>query len=201
MAAQIPIKDDAAANKVAMDKVKADKLREVCAGHDGTWVAHPALVILALEVFDKQMPQPNQLFVRREDVNVSGADLISTKGVTGKITEKGVRLNINVSLQYMEAWLRGVGCVPIHNMMEDAATAEISRSQVWQWAHHQVKTAEGTVVTPDFVTRVLNEETELVKSQLPLHLQKGNKFDLANKLLGSTLLGKGYAEFLTVYYI
>jgi malate synthase len=199
MAAQIPIKENATANQIAMDKVKADKLREVTAGHDGTWVAHPDLVKLAKTVFDKHMPQPNQLFVRREDVVVKGSDLISTQGVTGKITEKGVRLNINVSLQYMEAWLRGLGCVPIHNMMEDAATAEISRSQVWQWAKHQVKTAEGASVTPDYVTRVLNEETEAIKKSLPPHLQKGNKFDEARKLLEGTLLGKGYAEFLTVF--
>jgi malate synthase len=201
MAAQIPIKDNAAANQAAMDKVKADKLREVTAGHDGTWVAHPDLVKLAKAVFDKHMPQPNQLFIRREDVVVKGSDLISTQGVTGKITEKGVRLNINVSLQYMEAWLRGLGCVPIHNMMEDAATAEISRSQVWQWAKHQVKTAEGISITPDYVTRVLSEETESIKRSLPAHLQKGNKFDDARKLLEGTLLGQGYAEFLTVFFV
>jgi malate synthase len=196
MAAQIPIKNDSNANKVAMDKVRADKKREATAGHDGTWVAHPALVKLATEVFDQFMPQPNQLFVRREDVKVSAADLISTKGIVGKITESGVRLNINVSLQYMEAWLRGVGCVPIHNMMEDAATAEISRSQVWQWVRHEVKTSEGTPVTADLVIKILGEETELIKKSLPSAI-KQNKFDLAKELLESTLLGKGYAEFLT----
>ena len=109
-----------------------------------------------------------------------------------------LRLNINVSLQYMEAWLRGLGCVPIHNMMEDAATAEISRSQVWQWAKHNVKTAEGVLVNADYVSRVLAEETVAIKANLPAALVKGNKFDAAKKLLESTLLGQGYAEFLTV---
>jgi len=197
MAAQIPIKNNPVANQTAMDKVRADKQREVLAGHDGTWVAHPDLVILAKEVFDKYMPQPNQLFVRREDVVVKAADLISIQGVKGKVTEKGVRLNINVSLQYMEAWLRGLGCVPIHNMMEDAATAEISRSQVWQWAKHNVKTSEGIVINADFVSRVLAEETVSIKASLPASMVKSNKFDAAEKLLESTLLGQGYAEFLT----
>ena len=200
MAAQIPIKNNPVANQTAMDKVRADKQREVLAGHDGTWVAHPDLVILAKEVFDKYMPQPNQLFVRREDVVVKAADLISTQGVKGKVTEKGVRLNINVSLQYMEAWLRGLGCVPIHNMMEDAATAEISRSQVWQWAKHNVRTSEGIVINADFVSRVLAEETASIKASLPASMVKVNKVDAAEKLLESTLLGQGYAEFLTVRF-
>lgn len=200
MAAQIPIKDDPVKNKAAMDKVYQDKLREVKAGHDGTWVAHPALVKLALEVFNKEMPQPNQLFVLREDVVVTGADLISTKGITGKVTEAGVRLNINVSLQYMEAWLRGLGCVPIHNMMEDAATAEISRSQVWQWAKHNVKTVEGTLINSDFVHRVLGEEVLSIKKSLSGSLAKNNKFDQARELLEGTLRGEGYAEFLTVSF-
>lgn len=198
MAAQIPIKDDPVANQAAMDKVRADKLREVTAGHDGTWVAHPALVVLAKSVFDKHMPQPNQLFVRREDVHVKGSDLISTQGIKGKVTEKGVRLNINVSLQYMEAWLRGLGCVPIHNMMEDAATAEISRSQVWQYAKHNVKTADGVLINADYIIRVLNEETAAIKATLPPSKASLFKFDAAKKLLESTLLGQGYAEFLTV---
>ncbi|KAJ3255551.1 Malate synthase, glyoxysomal [Boothiomyces macroporosus] len=196
MAAQIPIKDNQTANQIAMDKVRADKLREVQAGHDGTWVAHPDLVTLAKAVFDKHMPQPNQLFVRREDVKVSGQDLISTQGVKGNITEKGVRLNINVSLQYMEAWIRGSGCVPIHNMMEDAATAEISRSQVWQWAKHNSKTVEGVTVTPEYVSRILQEETDAIIKSLPPN-QK-HRFVEAKKLLEGTLLGRDYAEFLTV---
>ncbi len=125
MAAQIPIKDNPSANAAAMEKVTKDKIREVQAGHDGTWVAHPDLVKLARGVFDQYMPGPNQLHVRREDVNVTAHDLLNTK-VKGTITENSLRINVSIALQYMEAWLRGLGCVPIHNLMEDAATAEIS---------------------------------------------------------------------------
>lgn len=127
MAAQIPIRDDPAANNTAMEKVRKDKLREVQAGHDGTWVAHPALVKVALEIFNKHMPTPNQLHVRRDDVRVTPQDLLNTQ-VKGTIDVAGIRTNVSIALQYMEAWLRGSGCVPIHNLMEDAATAEISVS-------------------------------------------------------------------------
>lgn len=127
MAAQIPIRDDPAANDVALAKVKKDKMREAQAGHDGTWVAHPALVKLAKDIFDQQMPTPNQIHIRRDDVQVTQADLLNMK-VDGKISEAAIRLNVSIALQYMEAWLRGSGCVPIHNLMEDAATAEISAS-------------------------------------------------------------------------
>lgn len=116
MAAQIPIKDDPAANDKAMESVRADKLREVRAGHDGTWVAHPALAPIASEVFNKYMPTPNQLFVRREDVNITANDLLNTN-VPGKITEEGIRKNLNIGLSYMEGWLRGVGCIPINYLM------------------------------------------------------------------------------------
>jgi malate synthase len=116
MAAQIPIKDNAAANDKAMENVRADKLREVRAGHDGTWVAHPALAAIASEVFNKYMPTPNQLFVRREDVNITANDLLNTN-VPGKITEDGIRKNLNIGLSYMEGWLRGVGCIPINYLM------------------------------------------------------------------------------------
>ncbi len=199
MAAQIPIKDNASANETAMNKVKADKLREVSAGHDGTWVAHPDLVKLAKEIFDKHMPQANQLYVRREDVTVTAADLISTTGFEkGTITDKGLHMNVNVALQYMEAWLRGSGCVPIHNLMEDAATAEISRSQIWQWVKHGAKTREGKVVTSDYVSQVMNEEMALIKSQLGESEFSKSKFELAKTFLSSTVLGKDYADFLTV---
>ena len=116
MAAQIPIKNDPKANDVAMDKVRADKLREVRHGHDGTWVAHPALAPIASEVFNKYMPTPNQLFRRREDFHVTGADLLNTN-VPGKLTEAGIRQNLNIGLGYMEGWLRGIGCVPINFLM------------------------------------------------------------------------------------
>src|SRR6266581_9625944 len=131
MAAQIPIKNDPAANEAALEKVRQDKLREVRAGHDGTWVAHPGLVPVAAHVFDASMPGPNQLHVTREDVRVTASDLLTVP--EGDITEAGLRTNVDVGIQYLESWLRGSGCVPIYNLMEDAATAEISRSQVWQW--------------------------------------------------------------------
>src|SRR6195952_4366754 len=132
MAAQIPIKNDQKANDIAMASVRADKLREVRAGHDGTWVAHPALASIASEVFNKHMPTPNQLYIRREDVNVTANDLLNMN-MPGTVTEEGIRKNLSIGVGYMEGWLRGVGCVPLNYLMEDAATAEVSRSQLWQW--------------------------------------------------------------------
>lgn len=196
MAAQIPIKDNKAANDAAMTKVRNDKLREVTAGHDGTWVAHPDLVKIALEIFDKGMPQANQLHVLREDVNVTAEDLRSLQGVSDKITEAGVRNNIDVALAYTEAWLSGNGCVPIHNLMEDAATAEISRSQVWQWVRHNARTVEGRVITADFVASVLKEEVEKRRAALGAKFAS-TRFELAAKLLGNTMLGGAYDDFLT----
>jgi len=134
MAAQIPIKGDPAANEAALEKVRADKLREVHAGHDGTWVAHPALVPVAQEIFDRYMPGPNQLDVLREDVEVSAAQLLAP--ACGTITRAGFDNNVEVALRYTAAWLEGLGCVPIHHLMEDAATAEIARAQLWQWLHY-----------------------------------------------------------------
>ena len=134
MAAQIPIKGDEDANEKAMAKVRADKLREVQAGHDGTWVAHPALVPVAKDIFDRHMPSPNQLHIKREDVDVGRDALISPCG--GTISRAGFDNNVEVALRYTAAWLEGLGCVPIHHLMEDAATAEIARAQLWQWVHH-----------------------------------------------------------------
>ena len=143
MAAQIPIKNDPAANEAALDKVRQDKLREVKAGHDGTWVAHPGLVPIAAGIFDEYMKTPNQLGVKREDVQITAADLLRVP--EGQITEQGLKLNVDVGIQYIESWLGGNGCVPIYNLMEDAATAEISRVQVWQWRHHGVKLSDARV--------------------------------------------------------
>ncbi|KAJ1546523.1 hypothetical protein HK405_007025 [Cladochytrium tenue] len=197
MAAQIPIKDNAAANNAAMTKVHNDKLREVKAGHDGTWVAHPDLVKIAMDIFNEHMPQPNQLFVRREEVQVTAQDLLSPKGLTGKVTEAGVRTNVNVALQYMESWLRGLGCVPIHNLMEDAATAEISRSQLWQWVRHRATTAEGIAVTPEWISKVLEEEVAAIRTQIGPQRFTASKFPQAAEFLGSTIKGGDYSEFLT----
>jgi len=157
MAAQIPIKGDAEANERAMAKVRADKLREVTDGHDGTWVAHPALVPIAREVFDEQVKGPNQLERLREDVQVSADDLLRVPA--GTRTEEGLRQNVRVGVQYIEAWLRGVGCVPLYHLMEDAATAEISRAQVWQWIHHGARLDDtGEIVTAQLLRRVMDEE-------------------------------------------
>jgi malate synthase len=158
MAAQIPIKNDPARNEEALEKVRQDKLREVTAGHDGTWVAHPGLVPLALEVFNRYMTTPNQIHVRREDVRVNAGDLLAP--TPGTITEQGLRVNIDVGMQYLESWLNGNGCVPIYNLMEDAATAEISRTQVWQWIHHRATLADGRTVTAELVREIVKSELE-----------------------------------------
>ncbi|KAI2780906.1 malate synthase, glyoxysomal [Daldinia loculata] len=192
MAAQIPIKDDKEANDKAMEGVRADKLREVRAGHDGTWVAHPALASIASEIFNKHMPTPNQLFRRREDVKVGRNDLLNMN-VPGKITEDGIRKNLNIGLGYMEAWIRGVGCVPINYLMEDAATAEVSRSQLWQWVRHGVTTAEGKKVDKAYALQLLKEQTD----QLAANAPKGNKFGLASQYFAGQITGEDYADFLT----
>ncbi|KAI1457321.1 malate synthase, glyoxysomal [Annulohypoxylon moriforme] len=192
MAAQIPIKDDKEANDKAMEGVRADKLREVRAGHDGTWVAHPALASIASEIFNKHMPTPNQLFRRREDVKIGQNDLLNMN-VPGKITEEGIRKNLNIGLGYMEAWVRGVGCVPINYLMEDAATAEVSRSQLWQWVRHGVTTAEGKKVDKAYALKLLKEQTD----QLAANAPKGNKFSLASQYFAGQITGEDYADFLT----
>lgn len=194
MAAQIPIKNDAKANETAMASVRADKLREVRAGHDGTWVAHPALAAIASDVFNEHMPTPNQMHIRREDVNIGPHDLLNMN-VPGSITEEGIRKNLNIGLCYMEGWLRGVGCVPINYLMEDAATAEVSRSQLWQWVRHGVSTKEGKVLDKNYSLRLLQEQAQELEDSAP----KGNKFQLAAKYFGSQVTGEDYAEFLTRY--
>lgn len=153
MAAQIPIKDNPEANEAALAKVRADKEREARDGHDGTWVAHPGLVQIALDVFNEHMPTPNQIHRQREDVNPTAADLLRVS--EGTITDAGLRVNVDVGIQYLAAWLGGNGCVPIYNLMEDAATAEISRTQVWQWIRHGSKTAEGTAITAEYVRSII----------------------------------------------
>lgn len=192
MAAQIPIKNDPQANETAMAGVRADKLREVRAGHDGTWVAHPALAAIAAEVFNANMPTPNQMHIRREDVHITRNDLLNCN-VPGTITELGIRKNLNIGLGYMEAWIRGVGCVPINYLMEDAATAEVSRSQLWQWCRHGVTTSEGKKMTPEYAVKLLQEQAKELESKAP----KGNKFQLAAKYFEGQVTGEDYAEFLT----
>jgi malate synthase len=192
MAAQIPIKNDESANAAAMAKVRADKEREVGEGHDGTWVAHPGLVGLAKEVFDKGMPQPNQIARKRQDVHVTAADLL--KVPAGSITEAGLRANINVGLGYVESWLRGIGCVPLYHLMEDAATAEISRSQVWQWIRHRASLADGRKVTRELCHRTLAEELARLKEGAPAT----NRYDDAAKLFREMIDAERFVEFLTL---
>lgn len=192
MAAQIPIKDDKKANDAAMDSVVKDKLREVRAGHDGTWVAHPALAKLAVDVFNEHMPTPNQIFKRREEVQVTGNDLLNMN-VPGSITEEGIRKNLNIGLCYMEGWLRGIGCVPINYLMEDAATAEVSRSQLWQWARHGIQTAEGKKVDASYAKKLLFEQAEKLEKGGP----KGNQFKRAAQYFAGQVTGEDYSEFLT----
>jgi len=196
MAAQIPIKNDPAANEAALEKVKQDKLREVKAGHDGTWVAHPGLVPIAKEIFDEYMKTPNQIFVKREDVHVTAADLVEVP--TGEISEAGLRLNINVGLQYLESWLRGNGCVPIYNLMEDAATAEISRAQVWQWVRHQVKLSDGRQITKELVASTIQEELAKLKEMLGAERFTNGKFELAAQLYEQMMTTPKFDEFLTL---
>jgi len=187
MAAQIPIKNDPAANEKALDKVRQDKLREVQAGHDGTWVAHPGLVPVAKEIFDAHMKQANQIGCRREDVHVTAKDLLAVP--VGEITEEGVRWNIDVGLQYLESWLRGSGCVPIYNLMEDAATAEICRAQVWQWVRHRATLSNGRPVTQEMVREAIAEQ----KNKL-----KGSRMAEAAEIYEHMMTSPDFAEFLTL---
>jgi malate synthase len=191
MAAQIPIKSDPAANEKALEKVRQDKLREVKAGHDGTWVAHPGLVAVAKEIFDRYMPQANQIAVRRDDVHVSQHDLLRVPA--GDITEQGLHLNIDVGIQYLESWLRGNGCVPIYNLMEDAATAEISRAQVWQWLRHGARLSDGRSVTRDLVKQVIGEERDKLKQRFG-----AGKFDQASQLFDRMMTGGEFPDFMTL---
>jgi malate synthase len=192
MAAQIPVKNNPAANEEAFAKVRADKEREARDGHDGTWVAHPGMVQLALDAFNAAMPQPNQIDRKREDVNVTAEDLLAF-GPSEPITEAGLRQNISVGVQYLEAWLRGHGAVPLFNLMEDAATAEISRAQVWQWIRHpRGVLTDGRKVSKELFRTVLHEELAKVKRF------EGDKFDSARDLFDSITTDDQFAEFLTL---
>jgi malate synthase len=196
MAAQIPIKNDPAANEAALAKVRADKQREVSDGHDGTWVAHPGLVAIAREFFDAHMKGKNQLDVLREDVRVTAADLLQVP--TGTRTEAGLRQNIRVGVQYLEAWLRGSGCVPLYNLMEDAATAEISRTQVWQWIHHEASLDDGRPITAALFRRALAEEMDAVRAALgPARVAEG-RFDDAIALFERLSTARDCEDFLTL---
>jgi malate synthase len=198
MAAQIPIKSDPEANRVALDKVRADKLREVRDGHDGTWVAHPGLVPVAREAFENEMGgRPNQLHLLREDVRVGEEDLLRLP--TGPRTEKGLRWNIRVGILYLEAWLRGTGCVPLYHLMEDAATAEISRAQVWQWLRHSAVLDDGRPVSRELVERVVAEEMGSIREEVGPDRFDGGRFDDARELFSGLCYEEAMEEFLTSY--
>ncbi|HRK03356.1 MAG TPA: malate synthase A, partial [Oligoflexia bacterium] len=189
MAAQIPIKNNPEANAAAMDRVLKDKQREVRMGHDGTWVAHPGLVELARGVFDQALTGPNQLNVLREDVRITAADLL--KIPEGTVTEAGIRMNISVGVQYLEAWLRGQGCVPIHHLMEDAATAEISRAQLWQWLRH------GRLNAVQF-QNFLSDEMKKIKETVAPSTWEASRFELAAELFSKITTASEFPEFLTL---
>ena len=196
MAAQIPIKNDPAANEAAFAKVRADKEREVREGYDGTWVAHPDLVPVAKEVFDRMMPQPNQVPRMRLHVNVLRDDLLKVH--EGSKTEAGFRLNIRVGVQYIEAWLRGRGAVPIYNLMEDAATAEISRAQIWQWIKAGAELEGGVKATPALFERALQEEMQIVMREVGTPDYARGRFPEAIKLFRQLSLADEFVPFLTI---
>jgi malate synthase A len=196
MAAQIPIKGDAAANEAAIAKVVADKRREASDGHDGTWVAHPGLVPVAREVFDAAMPGPNHFECDRRDVSVGAADLLAVP--KGTRSEAGLRWNLRVGVQYLEAWLRGSGCVPLYNLMEDAATAEISRAQVWQWLHHRARLDDGREVTSALVRELLASEMAAVRDEVGPFRFEGGRFADAIALFERLVFSASLEEFLTI---
>jgi malate synthase len=197
MAAQIPIKHDHEANAQAMEKVRADKLREASDGHDGTWVAHPGLVSLAKEIFDRHMPNPNQIERGRDDVHVTREDLLTVP--KGEITERGLTHNLDVAIQYMASWLSGNGCVPIYHLMEDAATAEISRSQVWQWIHHpNGMLADGRRVTQEMVGSLLDAQMQKFREKLPPEQFSAGNYELARRLIEGIVTRDQFTEFMTL---
>lgn len=195
MAAQIPNRKDPVSNAAALAKVKADKEREASDGHDGTWVAHPDLVPVAMEVFDRLMPGRNQIGRRRDDAITRDMLLKVHEGVR---TEAGLRENIRIGVQYIEAWLRGRGAVPLYNLMEDAATAEISRAQIWQWLRHEAELEDGRRVTPDLFQEVLADEMAKLRDALTPRIFEGGRFSEAIRLFSDMSLAENFAEFLTL---
>jgi malate synthase len=195
MAAQIPVKGDPSANEAAFAKVRADKEREATNGHDGTWVAHPDLVPVAREVFDRLMPGPNQLSVKRDDIAVTRDELLQVH--EGVRSEAGLRENMRVGVQYIEAWLRGRGAVPLYNLMEDAATAEISRAQIWQWLKLAARLDDGRTVTPDLFKSVYADEMAKVRESVGAAYESG-RFAEAIALFSEMSLSADFEEFLTL---
>jgi malate synthase len=198
MAAQIPIKDDPAANDKAMAKVRADKEREAEFGHDGTWVAHPGLVPIALEVFDRLMSQPNQIHRQRDDVQASADDLLAF-GPQGPITEEGLLSNLEIPVEYMGAWLGGQGAVPMHHLMEDAATAEISRAQVWHWIRSPLgRLHDGRKISLDLVSALMPRALERIRAAVGEGRYAAGRYELAARLFLELTANEEFAEFMTI---
>jgi malate synthase len=195
MAAQIPVKDNYEANSIAFEKVRNDKKREVKNGHDGTWVAHPALVSVAKDIFDQYMPSQNQID-KKFDYQIKAADLLEIP--KGEVTEKGIRKNINVGILYLESWLTGTGAAAIYNLMEDAATAEISRAQLWQWLHTGAKLADGRVITAALYDHLLNEELTKIQSEIGADRYTRGHFIKAISLFMQMVKTPHLDEFLTL---
>ncbi len=195
MSAFIPVKGNEEAQERAIAQVVDDKRREAGDGHDGTWVAHPGLVPVAMDIFNEIMPQPNQIGRKREDVEVTPADLLTVP--PGEVTETGLRLNITVAIRYLESWLGGQGAVAIFNLMEDAATAEISRAQVWQWVHEGARLNDGREVTKDLVQQLLDEELGKLKEEVGAEAYASGKYDLAARLFQEVALNDEFIDFLT----
>jgi malate synthase len=199
MAAFIPSRKDAEVNRVALEKVREDKVREAGDGFDGTWVAHPDLVEAATECFDQVLgDRPNQLERQRPEVNVEARQLVDVRIPGGKVTEAGLRLNVSVGIQYLESWLRGNGAAAINNLMEDAATAEISRSQVWQWVHHQAKLGDGRTVERALVTELEDDEMEQLRKAYGPELWAKGRFDDARAIFEEVALAEEFVDFLTL---
>ena len=194
MSAFIPVKGNEEKNTIAFDQVRADKEREVKAGHDGTWVAHPGLVAVARQVFDTHMKGPNQISNLR-DAAISRDDLLRVP--LGSITEKGIRTNASVGIQYLAAWLGGKGSVPLYNLMEDAATAEICRSQLWQWIHHKAEMSDGRKVTADLVLYLIKDELEKLRSEFGTEKYDAGRYDLASEIFMGMTTQNNFEEFLT----
>ncbi|MFM7897054.1 MAG: malate synthase A [Flavobacterium sp.] len=196
MAAQIPIKNDEYANEIAYEKVKTDKEREVKNGHDGTWVAHPGLVPLAMKVFNENMPTKNQMHIKRAELHITEEQLLELP--KGTVTENGVRKNINVGILYIESWLMGMGAAALYNLMEDAATAEISRTQLWLWLHKEVILENGEKCTAELYQKYTSEELIKIKDYVGEERFNSGKFELATKLFTDMILNSELDEFLTL---